>query len=310
MIRVTPSAAYASFTRNIARLSAEMANLNNQIGTGKRIQVPSDDPASAAQAVRLSSDMARLDQLDRTRGQAENRLQSTESALASVSDILTQVRTLALQGASTQGTQSREAIAQGLEGLFHDMVTAANTDDPTAGYLFSGYATQTAPFTVSGSFSATVPPASTIAATYGGTSDTTQAEIGPNDQVTVGWPGNQIFQGNGDPNQDVFQTIVKIRDAVLAGDTDTVNAQLGNLNDALDQISGSRGVLGTELKRAQDADQALSQQKSNLQIQLDNAQGVDLVSAIADLQQTQTAYQAALSAGSQTLGKSLLDYIS
>ncbi len=308
MIRVTPMSAYATFTRNITRLASDMARLNNDIGSGLRVHRPSDDPSSAAQAVRIRADLDRFAQLDRTRGAAEDRLKTTESTLAGVGDVLSQVRVLAVQGASTQGADSRNAIADGVEGLFQDLVTLANTRDGV-NYVFAGFASETAPFPVSGSFAATVPPASTLSVTYAGTSDTTEAEIAPNDHATVGWPGDQIFLGGGDPNRDLFQIVVRVRDAVMAGDTNAVNAELGNLDDAIDQISGVRGELGTQLRRVQDAEVRLTERKADLALRLDAAQGVDLVGTVAELQQRQTAYQAALSAGSSSLGLSLLDYL-
>lgn len=308
MIRITPGSAYATFTRNITRLASDMADLNDQIGSGRRVRRPSDDPAAAAQAVRLNADLARLDQLDRARGAAEDRLKTTESTLAAVGDVLSQVRVLALQGASSQGADSRAAIADNLEGLFQDLVGLANTRDGVS-YIFSGFATETQPFTQTGAFADTVPPASTLAVSYNGTSDTTQAEIAPNDYATVGWPGDGLFLGGGDPTKDLFQIVVRVRDAVLAGDTDAVNAELGPLDDAIDDISSARGALGTELRRAQDAETRLTERKADLKLRLDDTQGVDLVGTIAALQQRETAYQAALSAGAKSLGMSLLDFI-
>ena len=77
------------------------------------------------------------------RGAAEDRLKTTESVLAGVGDILSQARVLAVQGASTQGADSRAAIADNLEGLFQDLLGLANTRDGVS-YVFSGYATETA----------------------------------------------------------------------------------------------------------------------------------------------------------------------
>jgi flagellar hook-associated protein 3 FlgL len=133
-----------------------LADVQEQISSGRRLLRPSDDPTGAAQILRLEQALSVTDQYQRNAGNALNRLTLEESTLSSVQDSLIRIRELAVQGNnSTLGDTDRLAIAQEVRERLNELMGLANTKDANQEYLFSGYKVTTKPFSraVDGTFS-------------------------------------------------------------------------------------------------------------------------------------------------------------
>ena len=124
-----------------------LAEIQEQISSGKRLLRPSDDPTGAAQILRLEQASALTDQYQRNADNASNRLTLVETTLSSVQDSLLRVRELAVQGSNSTLTDTdRAAIAQEVRQRLNELVSLANTRDANQEYLFSGYKVTTKPF--------------------------------------------------------------------------------------------------------------------------------------------------------------------
>lgn len=124
-----------------------LAQIQEQISSGKRLGSPSDDPTGAAQILRLEQALSVTDQYQRNAENAQNRLTLGESTLNSVQNSLIRIRELAIQGTnSTIGNTDRKALAQEVREQLNQLVSLANTKDANQEYLFSGYKVTTKPF--------------------------------------------------------------------------------------------------------------------------------------------------------------------
>jgi flagellar hook-associated protein 3 FlgL len=125
-----------------------LADIQEQISSGKRLLRPSDDPTGAAQILRLEQALSVTNQYQRNANSASNRLVLEESTLDSVQNSLIRIRELAIQGTnSTIGNTDRLALAQEVRERLNELVSLANTRDANQEYLFSGYKVTTKPFT-------------------------------------------------------------------------------------------------------------------------------------------------------------------
>ncbi len=124
-------------TNNLERLS----KYQTQLATGKKMQVPSDDPVAAARALKLRTDVSEIAQFKSNSNDAYSWMDTTETALAKIGDILQVARERAVQAANgTLTPEDREKIKQELEQLKKQIVHVANTS--YAGrYIFSGFST-------------------------------------------------------------------------------------------------------------------------------------------------------------------------
>lgn len=88
-----------------------------------------------------------------------------------------------------------------------------------------------------------------------------------------------------------------------------LQAQIGRLDAALDQISRFRAVVGARLGAAQASADAVALMKDHTTAQRSNLEDADVLSIYSDFARLQNAFQAALQSASQMIKPSLLDFL-
>ncbi|MEP3855480.1 MAG: flagellar hook-associated protein FlgL [Porticoccus sp.] len=127
---------------------SKLAKTEQQLATGKRIQVPSDDPVAAVQILNLNEDMALLDQYQRNGNLAEGQLALEDTVLANVGNVLQRVRELVVQANNaSQSVETRRSASVEIEGLLEQLQSLANTRDSEGEYIFAGFQADSVPFT-------------------------------------------------------------------------------------------------------------------------------------------------------------------
>jgi flagellar hook-associated protein 3 FlgL len=139
----------ADIVSNIQQSEASVQTALQQVSTGQRVNVPSDDPAAAAAVVQVQAQAASVDQYTSNGDTVLAQAQNADSVLTSVVSLLNQAITLGTEGAnSTSSATNRQSIASSVQGLLSNVVALANTTN--AGVpLFGGTATGVTPFTAS-----------------------------------------------------------------------------------------------------------------------------------------------------------------
>lgn len=89
-----------------------------------------------------------------------------------------------------------------------------------------------------------------------------------------------------------------------------IQAQIGGLDAALNQISRFRAEIGARLNSVQSASDAITVMKDHTTAQRSNIEDADALSAYSDFARLQNAFQAALQSASQVIKPTLLDYLS
>ena len=131
-----------SLTLNQERLS----KLTQQMASGKRLQVPSDDPVDSVRLSRLQREEAALAQYRDNIGAVKIRLSKNEGYLGSMVNDIAAGRdqiVWALDGSNTPA--DLKAMASPLQALRDSLLFSANTVDQEGRYVFSGTDTATAP---------------------------------------------------------------------------------------------------------------------------------------------------------------------
>jgi len=178
-------------TLQMQNQQGQLAKTQEQVASGKRIVRPSDDPIGSVQALELGRALQKTDQYDRNATMAQNRLQTQESTLTEVGDILQRARELTVQGANgSQGNDSRQFIANELRELRESLIDLANTKDASDNFIFGGYRGDGQPFS---------PTPDGVE--YNGDEGQRTLQIGPNRTVSDGNAGSEVFmrirEGNG-----------------------------------------------------------------------------------------------------------------
>ncbi|WP_267223445.1 flagellar hook-associated protein FlgL [Dyella silvae] len=148
-MRLSTSWMYQQSLSSMLNQQSTLANTQNQVSTGKRINVASDDPAGAGQVVSLNHVIASNSQYSSNIDSATTRLNTEVSTLSSANSVLDTARTLALQAVNgTLSSSDRASIASQLSQIRDQMVQLANTTDSNGNALFAGTSTTTTPFQV------------------------------------------------------------------------------------------------------------------------------------------------------------------
>lgn len=296
-MRVNPDS-QAGLLYSLAETQRAQDKAMEQISSGRRISVPSDDPAGMAALIRNRSQARANDEFSHNLATIKSVLQTTDSTLSSVVTGLQKAITLGVQGAtSTLSQADRDAIASEVAGIRDNTLTLANSSF-NGKYLFSGTKTETKPFAADSSAASGVQ--------YLGNSSTIDVSVGDNQTMTVNVPGDQIFVS---PNGNIFQALNDIFSSLQAGDSTGVSDATGALKAGLDQLSSQRVVVGNALSQIEGDETFLSNEKLNLSDQENQIAGADLAQSISSLLDIQTARNATLSAAGQTSRLSLLDYL-
>ncbi|MFJ4293239.1 flagellar hook-associated protein FlgL [Cupriavidus sp. NPDC089707] len=147
-MRVASSTLYQQGLASMNLQQGSLLHIQQQLGTGRRVLTPSDDPVAATRALGVSQAQAVNGQYATSRSQANIALAAEENALQSVTTVTQNIQTLLVQsGNGTMSDADRGSLATALEGLYNQLVGLANSDDGNGQYLFGGNRSGTAPFT-------------------------------------------------------------------------------------------------------------------------------------------------------------------
>ncbi len=116
-----------SFIGNVQRSQTSLANIEQQISTGRSVIAPSDAPEKAAAILLLVARLDEREQQIRNAGLATSSLNSADIALRDVSDILLEAKSLASSEASLgSNAQTRANQATVVEAQLQALIDIAN----------------------------------------------------------------------------------------------------------------------------------------------------------------------------------------
>jgi flagellar hook-associated protein 3 FlgL len=145
--RLGSSNAYDNALRNLQSKQTSLANLQENLTSGKKITTPSDDPTGAAQAERAMNRIARIATDQRALEAQRNDIAQAEGTLGDVSDALQNFRELVVSaGNGTHTPAERTTIAGQLSGIREQILSLANTKDSNGMPLFAALGSALAPF--------------------------------------------------------------------------------------------------------------------------------------------------------------------
>ncbi len=296
----------------IQRQSSEMLHTQQQIATGRRILTPSDDPIAASRALEVTQSQRANEQFQTNIGYAKDALATLESDLGSIGDILTYIRTRAVEaGNPTYTSSEHQAIAADIEAQFSALLAIANGKDATGEYRFAGYQSTDAAF----SGGAAVPSAGPAAVTYDGDAGARSIQVSASRTMPVGESGGRVFMvaATGVPESQVFgwisNFITDLRNPPAGGLSTSVSNAIGNMDTALDNVLTIRASVGSRMVEL-DALEELSAAHGEQYAQtLSRLQDVDYAEAISRLSKQQTILEAAQQSYVRVTGLSLFDYL-
>jgi flagellar hook-associated protein 3 FlgL len=185
-MRIATSTIFEAGTRQLGTLQSDMAKLQLQMSTNKRVVSPSDDPIAAARALEVTQSQSINTQLDTNRANARSSLSQEEVILNGVTELMSSVQELVVKaGNASLGDADRASIATELEGRLSDLLGLANSTDGNGAYMFSGYKSATQPFNQS-----------PTGARYDGDQGQRNVQIGSTRSIPISNSGSAVFENN------------------------------------------------------------------------------------------------------------------
>ena len=152
-MRVSNNMNYEQVKGNIGKNRSEMAELQNQAASMKRITKPSDDPVGTARMLGIRTDKVVTEQHMKNLEMSKTFLNYSDSALGELTDLLAKAKELAIAQATDAGTnvQTRMAVATEVDQMFKDAISVGNSKFGER-YIFGGYKTTHSPFDHEGNY--------------------------------------------------------------------------------------------------------------------------------------------------------------
>jgi flagellar hook-associated protein 3 FlgL len=112
------------------------------------------------------------------------------------------------------------------------------------------------------------------------------------------------------PDRSTFRTIIELRDALRAGDFDTIREKsIGELDDAINRVTNSLSQVGAKVNRLDFTEKRLSDSKFHISKLASEERDLDMAEGIMRLQEIESTQQAALAMGARLLQVSLSNYL-
>jgi flagellar hook-associated protein 3 FlgL len=287
--RITQHTMSQTALRGLQASLGRVQDLQQQLSSGKRVSMPSDDPAATSAVMTFRSQRAADEQYLRNADIATARLNVTDNALAQLSDRLRSAREVMIQSQNGGiGGESLIALSHQMEAIRQDVMDLYNTrylDRP----VFAGTAAELVTVDSNG--------------TYVGNDGEVVVRISRDSTVRVDVKGTAIAA---DTVPDLLEQIAA---AIAVGDNTGVQTGLDDLDAALSLVQQALGDVGARSSRVENTRSLVDSARLDLTTKISENEDVDLPLTIMNLQAQQVAYQSALGAAAKITQVSLVDFL-
>ncbi len=311
-MRVTNSMMINQFLYNMNSNLGRLEKYHNQLETGKKITRPSDDPVGVTRSLQARTDLSKIERYTQNVGDAKAWLTQTETSLMEMNEIIKRAYDLAVDSNnSTKTPEDLAANAKELRELEKQLIQSANT---TYGgrYVFGGYNTVDEPFEIVGEGNRNLIYNGVDLITGDGTAldrlerEELNYEIGPGVNMKVSTNGIELF-GRGDGN--IFNVIAELTDALENSDLDGIDASIGKLQNAQEEILSHLAEVGGKYNRLEMVESRYTNDKINYTAVKSSVEDVDQAEAIMEFMMAQMVYRSSLSVGARIIQPTLVDFL-
>lgn len=330
-MRISTQSMYHQTMGNVIDAQSNWLNTGEKLSTGKKINTPSDDPVSAAQAVVVSQAQSQNKQYGLARTFATQAQALEETILSQVTSVLHSAgERLVYAGNGTLSDDDRISLALDLQGMRDQLLNLANSTDGNGRYIFAGYKTEAPPF---------VPGAPGTAQEgridYHGGDEAIKQNVDASRNMVINHTGRQVFMtlpalhipepAIPDPlnpadtitppaENNIFNVfddvIASLQTPVTSNDERTalvaaVDKANRGLRNASNNISAVHAQTGVQLQELHNLDELGSQRTIDLKMQKSSLEDADWNQSVSDYKLKMYALSAAYQTFSDMKGLSL-----
>lgn len=294
---------HRSFTeRSLSGLQRELAQTQEKVATGQRINRPSDNPDDYAQVNALKAFKSRQTQHQKNIDHARNWLHQSEDKLQNIAELVQEGRQTGLQAANLDpGAKEWQLMANKVDNLISDVTQQVNAQHNSTGeYLFAG---------TKSNGPAVAYNSGTKTYSYKGNSSPQERRILNDLKAPVSVTGDRILSAGG-AGKNLFGRLQDLKKALSKGDKPALQKAIGALGKAHNDIVNLTAEVGTYSNRLSNAEDQLQETIHSTEQWRSEIEDTDFTKALSQLQRLQTGYQASLKTVSSILQKSsLVNYL-
>lgn len=295
-MRVTNNMLISNMMRNLNSSLKRMQRVHNQMSSGKRFSMPSEDPVGVARSLKLRADLNENRQFKKNAEDALSWLETTENALMQIKEVLQRVREQAVQGANgVLSPEDCQKIAEEVVQLRNQLVSIGNST--YAGkHVFAGYKTNQAPVGLN--------PDGSL--NYAGDDGKIMYQVGVSDILQGNMTAQEIFRPGG---KDMFKDMQDFIDALNIGDSGTVGSMIGDIDVHMENILAKVAEVGAKVNRMKLVVNRLEDDYLNFNKLLSQTEDADMAEVITRLKSEENVYMAALAGGARIIQPTLVDFL-
>lgn len=148
-MRISSALYFQTGVNTLNKQESELLHLFQQIGTGRRMITPADDPLAAAQSITLAQSQSMNQRFKANREVAMQALGESENVLNNVVNQLVDLKTRLIEASNaTLSDQDRASLAHVLSQSQETLLGTMNATDASGYYLFSGSKSTSVPFSL------------------------------------------------------------------------------------------------------------------------------------------------------------------
>lgn len=303
-MRITNNMLIDNMLSNLNRNLNRVSKYQNQLSTGKKISLPSDDPIVASRALKLRTDVAEIKQFRRNVNDAMSWMEITEATLAQIGEIMQRVRELTVDASNgTKTPDDLDKIKAEVEQLKIQMTHLANATY-SGRYIFSGFKTDKPLMDEEGNFLIDISDRERIF-----------YEVGIGDDIDINVLGCDLFHRGaneveaGTTKSHMIDTFDRLIAALESGDVTAVGDMLSEIDVEMENILRVRSAIGARMNRLELTANRLDDDNINFTKLMSKNEDVDIAEAIMNLMNEMNVYNASLAVGSQVIQPTLVDFL-
>ncbi len=298
MTKITNNIIFDASTQTLNKQRSRMHEVSQQISSGKKYSSSSEAPLENSQALLVETQMKQIESFKKNTSYGNYILKAGADALNSVSNLMTQLKTIAIAASSdTLSAQERKNYAFEVKDIFQQMISNANTK-VEGRYIFAGYKNGQIPFNSDGTFNGNA-----IA------NEDMSIEIQKGVTANINIDGYSLFKGGGGSGVDILSTVSQLITALDNNNRTAIQNLHATLNQGADQIVNAESDIGNRMKKMDMASESLDLLNTDLTERKADLTDADIVNAMNELREIETQLNASLKASTMAMSLSLMRYL-
>ena len=262
-MRISSQQVFDSGVSSMQQHTSDVVKYQQQISSGRKYQVASDDALAAGLGVQIDLDNAQFAMFRVNQNHINASLTSTDSQLSGINIALTKFQQMMVQaGNGTLGADGLKTLGQQASTLYNTVNQMSLAKDANGEQILR-----------------TATPTSVL--------------VAPNISLETALSFSEVMAANGRA-QDVITFLGSVRDKLNAG-TALSASDMDNIQLVLKQVTKAQVKTGLLQNQLDAATEAADVQKNNVEVQRSNLLDTDLATATAGLVKSNALLQAAQS---------------